>query len=89
MPGAGKYRGGIGLFKSQHILTDGIITHESERHSNVPRGIFGGKEGAAGKCEIYNVASNDPAREMHSKFHGPTRWYHFAPEGVSLKLCTT
>ncbi len=36
----------------------------------MPWGIFGGKEGAAGKCEIYNVASKDPAREMHSKFHG-------------------
>ena len=70
MPGAGKYRGGIGVVKSQRILTDGIITHESERHSNVPWGIFGGTEGAAGKCEIYNVASDDPAREMHSKFHG-------------------
>lgn len=70
MPGAGKHRGGIGVVKSQRILTDGIITHESERHSNVPWGIFGGTEGAAGKCEIYNVASNEPAQEMHSKFHG-------------------
>lgn len=70
LPGAGKYRGGIGVVKSQRILTDGIITHESERHSNVPWGIFGGKDGAAGKCEIYNARTNDPAREMHSKFHG-------------------
>jgi N-methylhydantoinase B len=70
MPGAGKYRGGIGVVKSQRILTDGIITHESERHTNVPWGIFGGKEGAPGKCEIYNVLSNGPAQEMHSKFHG-------------------
>lgn len=70
MPGAGKHRGGIGVVKSQRMLTDGIITHESERHSNVPWGIFGGTEGAAGKCEIYNAASNEPAKEMHSKFHG-------------------
>ena len=70
LPGAGKYRGGIGVAKSQRILTDGIITHESERHSNIPWGIFGGQQGAAGKCEIYNIADNTAAREMHSKFHG-------------------
>ena len=70
LPGAGKYRGGIGVAKSQRILTDGIITHESERHSNIPWGIFGGQQGAAGKCEIYNIAHNTAAREMHSKFHG-------------------
>ena len=70
LPGAGKYRGGIGVAKSQRILTDGIITHESERHSNIPWGIFGGQQGAAGKCEINNIADNTAAREMHSKFHG-------------------
>lgn len=70
MPGAGKHRGGIGVVKSQRMLTDGIITHESERHTNVPWGIFGGTEGAAGKCEIYNVSSTEPPRQMHSKFHG-------------------
>ncbi|PVA08918.1 methylhydantoinase [Pelagivirga sediminicola] len=70
MPGAGKYRGGIGVVKAQRMLTDGIITHESERHSNVPWGIFGGTEGAAGKCDIYNVGSNEAPEVMHSKFHG-------------------
>lgn len=70
MPGAGKYRGGIGVVKAQRMLTDGIITHESERHSNVPWGIFGGTEGAAGKCEIYSAANDDAPRQMHSKFHG-------------------
>jgi N-methylhydantoinase B len=69
-PGAGKYRGGIGVVKAQRMLTDGIITHESERHTNVPWGVFGGTEGAAGKCEIYNAATSKPPRQMHSKFHG-------------------
>ena len=68
-PGAGRFRGGIGVVKAQRILTDGIITHESERHTNVPWGIFGGKPGAVGKCDIYNVAGGD-VREMPSKFHG-------------------
>jgi N-methylhydantoinase B len=35
----------------------------------VPWGIFGGKPGALGKCEIYNVNGGEP-RAMHSKFHG-------------------
>jgi N-methylhydantoinase B len=68
-PGAGRYRGGIGVVKAQRILTDGIITHESERHTNVPWGIFGGKPGALGKCDIYNVNGGE-TRSMHSKFHG-------------------
>jgi N-methylhydantoinase B len=68
-PGAGRFRGGIGVVKAQRILTDGIITHESERHTNVPWGIFGGKPGAVGKCDIYNIGGGD-VREMPSKFHG-------------------
>jgi N-methylhydantoinase B len=68
-PGAGRFRGGIGVVKSQRILTDGIITHESERHTNVPWGIFGGKPGAVGKCDIYNIGGGE-VREMPSKFHG-------------------
>ena len=68
-PGAGRFRGGIGVVKAQRILTDGIITHESERHTNVPWGIFGGKPGALGKCDIYNVNGGE-TRSMHSKFHG-------------------
>lgn len=68
-PGAGRFRGGIGVVKAQRILTDGIITHESERHTNVPWGIFGGKPGAVGKCDIYNVGGGE-VREMPSKFHG-------------------
>jgi N-methylhydantoinase B len=68
-PGAGRFRGGIGVVKAQRILTDGIITHESERHTNVPWGIFGGKPGAVGKCDVYNV-NGGGVREMPSKFHG-------------------
>jgi N-methylhydantoinase B len=68
--GAGKMRGGIGVVKAQRMLTDGIITHESERHTSAPWGVFGGHEGAPGKCEIYNALSDAPARSMPSKFHG-------------------
>jgi len=36
-PGAGEFRGGIGVVKSQRVLTAGFITHESERHHHQPR----------------------------------------------------
>ena len=55
MPGAGKFRGGQGVVKSQRFLTPGFITHESDRHDDAPWGVFGGKSGAGGKYEIYNV----------------------------------
>lgn len=70
MPGAGKYRGGIGVVKSQRVLTPGFITHESERHTHVPWGAFGGKDGAVGKCEIYNYGAKDDVKSMPSKFSG-------------------
>ena len=68
--GAGKYRGGIGVVKAQRMLTPGFITHESERHNDAPWGIFGGQQGAVGRCEIYNAANDAAPRVMHSKFHG-------------------
>lgn len=72
MPGAGKYRGGIGVVKAQRVLTPGFITHESERHTHVPWGAFGGSEGAVGKCDIYNYDSKDEVKSMPSKFSGYT-----------------
>ncbi|WP_227369442.1 hydantoinase B/oxoprolinase family protein [Halomonas sp. M20] len=70
MPGAGKHRGGIGVVKSQRVLTPGFITHESERHYDVPWGAFGGKDGAVGKTEIYNYSDSKSIKEMPSKFSG-------------------
>lgn len=65
MPGAGKFRGGIGVVKSQRLLADGAITHESERHLDVPWGAFGGTEGAAGRVEIF--LPDGTVRETYSK----------------------
>lgn len=69
-PGAGKFRGGIGVVKAQRVLTPAFITHESERHTDAPWGIFGGTEGAVGRCTISNPAKPGEAREMYSKFSG-------------------
>jgi len=35
-PGAGEFRGGIGVVKAQRVLTTAFITHESERHTDAP-----------------------------------------------------
>jgi Hydantoinase B/oxoprolinase len=70
MPGAGRSRGGIGVVKAQRVLTDAFITHENERHLDVPWGIFDGKPGQVGKVEIYNVARPSDIKRMPAKFSG-------------------
>ena len=70
MPGAGKYRGGIGVVKSQRVLTDGSITHESDRHLDTPWGAFGGHSGVVGKVELYNVLDNKGITQLPAKFSG-------------------
>ena len=70
MPGAGRFRGGIGVVKKQRILTNGFITHECDRHEDVPWGIFGGGEGQCGAVEIYNAARPDDITDMPAKFAG-------------------
>jgi N-methylhydantoinase B len=70
MPGAGRSRGGIGVTKAQRVLTEAYITHECERHHDVPWGIFGGGPGAVGRIDIYNVARPNDVKAMPSKFSG-------------------
>ena len=70
MPGAGRSRGGIGVVKAQRVLTDAFITHENERHHDVPWGVFGGGPGAVGKVDIYNVARPGDVKHMPAKFSG-------------------
>lgn len=69
-PGAGKFRGGVGVVKAQRMLTPGFITHESERHHDAPWGVFGGGDGVVGKTVVYNVKDLAAARDMPSKFSG-------------------
>ncbi|SEN34596.1 N-methylhydantoinase B [Gemmobacter aquatilis] len=69
-PGAGEFRGGIGVVKAQRVLTPAFITHESERHTEAPWGIFGGSDGAVGKCTLTNPGHPGEEKEMYSKFSG-------------------
>jgi N-methylhydantoinase B len=70
MPGAGKFRGGQGVVKSQRFLTPGFVTHESDRHDDAPWGVFGGKSGSGGKYEIYNAGKPDEIAQYPAKFSG-------------------
>ncbi|MDC0074749.1 hydantoinase B/oxoprolinase family protein [Alphaproteobacteria bacterium] len=70
MPGAGRQRGGIGVVKAQRVLTDGIITHECDRHTDIPWGAFGGKEGAVGMVHRYNTQNSKDITNMPAKFSG-------------------
>ncbi len=70
MPGAGRYRGGIGVVKSQRLLAPGSVTHENDRHTDVPWGAFGGHVGATGKVELHNVSDPQSIEQLYSKFSG-------------------
>ncbi|MBI1169830.1 hydantoinase B/oxoprolinase family protein [bacterium] len=69
-PGAGEFRGGMGVVKSQRFLTPGFMTHESDRNEDVPWGIFGGHEGAVARVRIHNDETGGAMREVDAKFSG-------------------
>ena len=69
-PGAGKFRGGAGVVKSQRFLTPGFVTHESDRHEDAPWGIFGGHKGAVGKMQVDNTIDPSKNRSAYAKFSG-------------------
>lgn len=72
-PGAGKFRGGAGVVKSQRYLTPGSMTHESDRHDDAPWGIFGGKPGHGGRLNVTNITTGE-SHEHYAKFSGlPTK----------------
>jgi N-methylhydantoinase B len=59
-PGAGKFRGGGGVLKSQRYLTSGFMTHESDRNEDAPCWmIFGGKSGHGSKVELRNTVTRE------------------------------
>ncbi len=69
-PGAGKFRGGQGVVKSQRFLSPGFVTHESDRHEDAPWGVFGGQAGHGGRMQVHNIANPEDARSEYAKFSG-------------------
>ena len=56
-PGAGRYRGGLGIVKVQRFLTPGYVVHEADRHEDVPWGFLGGAPGTVGRLEKWNAGA--------------------------------
>ena len=64
--GAGRYRGGLGLYKEVRILAESAeVSNLSDRHKNGSYGLYGGSNGNAGRS-ILNPQADRPVA-MHSK----------------------
>ena len=69
---AGKWRGGIGMVRTNRFLVDTIVTCEGERtESDAPWGIFGGHEGALAEAKI--TTPDGTVEHWPSKFTNPSR----------------
>ena len=63
--GAGTFRGGCGIKKVYHLLADGRITYQDDRHHTYPYGVAGGKPGTPSKKTL--VRKNGEEVELPSK----------------------
>ena len=48
-PGAGEWRGGIGVVREVRMLASGYLSCNGDRHLEAPRGLFGGEDGLVGR----------------------------------------
>ncbi|MCZ6666138.1 MAG: hydantoinase B/oxoprolinase family protein [Gammaproteobacteria bacterium] len=70
LPAPGKFRGGIGVVKTQRFIHGGVMTHEADRHEDRPWGIHAGHAGHGGRVVRYNVDSPDEREALPAKFSG-------------------
>jgi N-methylhydantoinase B len=63
--GAGKYRGGLAMVRDFRLLEEATLQIRSDRHKNLPYGLYGGKPGTPASG-ILNPATENKA--MPSKF---------------------
>jgi N-methylhydantoinase B/oxoprolinase/acetone carboxylase alpha subunit len=45
----GRWRGGIGIVRENRFLVPGTYSSEGDRHSDPPRGVFGGRDGVGAR----------------------------------------
>jgi 5-oxoprolinase (ATP-hydrolysing) len=68
---AGKWRGGIGMVRTNRFLVDTIVTCEGERtESDPPWGIFGGQDGVNAETKV--TTPDGKVERWPSKFTGHT-----------------
>jgi N-methylhydantoinase B len=56
--GAGRYRGGDGLLREIEVLANAQITLLADRRKFRPYGLYGGREGAAGRALVIDAGSD-------------------------------
>ena len=67
-PGAGAWRGGIGVVREVRMLDGGYISCNGDRHLEAPLGVFGGGDGLAGRLTLNPGQPDEEA--MRSKASG-------------------
>ena len=67
-PGAGAWRGGIGVVREVRMLAGGYLSCNGDRHLEAPRGLFGGGDGLAGRLTLNPGGPDEEA--MRSKASG-------------------
>ena len=74
--GAGRWRGGDGVYREIELLADATITILSERRRHAPWGLAGGGPGAAGENRYYPAdACRGGARSQESGVRGQENEY--------------
>ena len=67
-PGAGEWRGGIGVVREVRALAGGYLSCNGDRHLEAPLGVFGGGDGLAGRLTLNPDQPDEEA--MRSKASG-------------------
>jgi N-methylhydantoinase B len=85
-PGAGRWRGGMGVIRTWQCLTDTLFSGEGDGSSGVspPRGVFGGLDGVPG--EIVVNPGTDSERRIPAK---STNHHLKAGEVISLRTANS
>lgn len=78
--GAGSYRGGDGLIRTYHFLTETEVSILSERRTHRPYGLAGGEPGQVGENDV--TLPDGSEQVLPGKFHGRL------PAGARLTIAT-
>ncbi|EWG09945.1 hydantoinase B/oxoprolinase family protein [Cytobacillus firmus] len=62
---AGKWRGGKGIVRTWEFLSDTLFTGEGDRHTDPPRGVYGGQDGLTGAMTLN--PNTEREQSLHAK----------------------
>jgi N-methylhydantoinase B/oxoprolinase/acetone carboxylase alpha subunit len=85
-PGAGRWRGGMGVIRTWECLTDTLFSGEGDGCSGAspPRGLFGGRDGVPGEIVV------NPGRDDERRITAKSTNYHLrAGDVISLRTANS